>query len=93
MIKVTEKYYIKPDTDQYTLTEIKVNNKGEKVYQNLSYHTTLTKAVGACMRLVQAEELTKVDMNLPEAIKVLNRLNREFSDMLFDYMGKAEAME
>lgn len=93
MIKVTEKYYIKPDTDQYTLTEKKVNNEGKMTYANLSYHTTLTKAVGACMRLVQAEELTKVDMNLPEAIKVLNRLNREFSDMLFDYMGKAEAME
>lgn len=92
MIKVTEKYYIKPDTDQYTLTEIKVNNKGETVYQNLSYHTTLTKAVGACMRMVQADELSKVDMNLPEAIRVLNRLNREFSDMLFDFMGSKEEL-
>lgn len=92
MIKVTAKYYIKPDDNQYTLTEKKVNNEGKTTYANLSYHTTLTKAVGACMRLVQADELAKTDMSLPEAIKVLNRLNREFSDMLFDFMGSKEGL-
>lgn len=92
MIKITEKYCIKPDDNQYTLTEKKVNNKDETVYANLSYHTTLTNAVRACMRLVQADELAKTDMNLPEAIKVLNRLNREFSDMLFDFMGSKEEL-
>lgn len=92
MIKVTEKYYIKPDDNQYTVTEKKINGKNETVYQNISYHTTLTNAVRACMRLVQADELAKTDMNLPEAIRVLNRLNREFSDMLFDFMGSKEEL-
>lgn len=92
MIKVTEKYYIKPDTDQYTLTEKKVSNEGKTTYANLSYHTTLTNAVRACMRLVQADELSKEDINLPEAIRVLNRLNREFSDMLFDFIGSKEEL-
>lgn len=91
MVKVTEKYYIKPDDNQYTLTEKKVNNKGETVYQNLSYHTTLINAVRACMRLVQADELSKTDISLPEAIKVLDRLNKEFVDML-NLLGKKEEL-
>lgn len=92
MIKITEKYYIKCDDNQYTVTEKKINGKDETVYQNLSYHTTLTNAVRACMRLVQADELSKTDISLPEAIKVLDRLNREFSDMLFDFMGSKEEL-
>lgn len=66
MIKITDKYYIKPDDDQYTL----------------SYHHELSGAVRACMRRLQLDTLGGIDVNLSEAVKVLGQLNKDFERML-----------
>lgn len=89
MIKVTEKYYIKPDDIHYTVVEQKVNKTDEITYLNIGYYRTFTQAVTACMKLVQADELGKVDMNLSEALKVLDRINKEFNDIV-DVIRKTE---
>lgn len=35
MIKITDKYYIKPDDDQYTLSERKINRKTGEDFERM----------------------------------------------------------
>lgn len=89
MIKVTDKYFILSDSYSYSVCT-PYKSKGETVYKPLSYHGELHGALENIMRRLQRDYVANNDVSLGETLKHFKTLNREFSDMLFDFVAKCE---
>ena len=94
MIKVTNDYCIQPNDNCYVVMrriEKKNLNEGDE-YVSSTFHPTFTSALDKIMRTVQSKELSKYDMSLPEALKILENINLNFKGILKEYVEKHETV-
>lgn len=90
MIKLIDDYVIKVDSNNYILCidKHKLNKKGERVYENISYHSTLNGAIYACRNDIIKNQLATVDiMSLNQALNVIAKYNEEFENLLNKAIG------
>lgn len=85
MIRITDDYYCKVDEiGNYILQKDKhkKDKKGNNTYTTLGYFGSLSKAIIGLKRIATATELTEIDCELDEAIKIINDNNKRFELLL-----------
>lgn len=86
MIRITDKYGILVDSDNYTLVRIGVistgKNAGEQTTSVLGYYSSLDNAVYAALDKIERDELGKSDIDLGTAVTIVRRLHRDVKDYL-----------
>lgn len=92
MIRVTDKYGIDMDSDNYILVNIgvrgeKSKKKGEEYQKTIGYYTTLESALEAVVRCTEKDYLSKEDIDLQQAVSVVKQVHQELASkfkMAFD---------
>ena len=87
MIKVTDKYFI--DYDGGTPTVVKrtwSENKSCWKYAPVCYPSTLKAALSKIMRLVNADEMKDQEINLNEALSIMDRNYKKFERLLTEHV-------
>lgn len=94
MIKITDKYYIRPEDMNYTVCTRKLNEKtGKYSYRALTYHATYVQAVEKIMRMVQADKLSQCDIGFQESVRILKNVNDEFKRNMETYLKAYERLQ
>ena len=86
MIRVTDKYGIDFDSDNYILVNIgvrgeKSKKKGEEFQRTVGYYTSLESVLEAIVRRTEKDYLSKEDMGLVDAINIVRRVHEEMAAM------------
>lgn len=86
MIRITDKYGILVDSDNYTLVRLGViltgKNAGEETTNTLGYYSSLDNAIYAALDKIERDELGKDDVDLGAAVTIVRRLHRDMKDYL-----------
>ena len=91
MITVTNDYSIKVDDNCYIVVR-RVNKKdgtGDDFVPS-TFHPNFTSALEKIMRTAQMKELSKKDMDLQEALKIMKGINETFRGIMQRYVEEYE---
>lgn len=89
MIRLIDDYVVTVDPYCYTLARDtgKTDKKGNRKLKNISYHSTLEKAIAACKEDRRKRCLPEGDTSLYEALTAMRQSDREISELLKEVMG------
>ena len=91
MINLIHDYVV--DVNQYNyilmIDRHRQDKKGKPVYETLSYHGDLEGAIFAAKRDYVKKQLGEEPCVLDEAIRIINQVHEEFSDLLKEVLKNA----
>lgn len=82
MIHVKDNLYINSDSYCYIVQEKSLNKNGEEVFNNITFHPTITSAVESVMKEYQRKMVASGNLSLEETFAKLQELNVEFKALL-----------
>lgn len=92
MIRVNDDYVILVDTLNYTpCRDIrKTDKKGNPIYKNLGYYTTLEYALKRIIKDMNDRAFEADTYSLQEALEIIKQSNKVFTDMLREVMENVD---
>ena len=88
MIKITDKFYIKADTNNYTLTEKTIvqdkesKNYGQEIFKDIGYYPTLEMALNGIMTAITRKYISSEEENSVKELKEQIKQTKEFLQSL-----------
>ena len=82
MIKINDKYYIKPDDRQFVLLKAFQDKDGKPLYSAIGYYTSMTLAVKQILQIEFADEVEKDTYTLKQAVKKYEEISKRYEKYL-----------
>ena len=87
MIKLTDKVYIKADTNNYTLTEKTIvqdkesKNYGKEIFKDLGYYTSIESCLKGILKASTREFIASNDVDIKELLKFLKDTSKFLEEL------------
>lgn len=94
MIKINDDYFVDVDAFNYTAkTDThKVDKKGQRIIYTIGYYSDLRNAVKGILEYDAKQKFKGVDLTLYEAVKELDKNNKQLEKILAKIPSKEEVI-